>query len=213
MNIKALPFLCLLAVSTMATPVLSQEAVDIGKIPTINNTDWRTPKFQAPWSVPVLINDEFDGSYLTVFDKNFQRNIFTGEENGLISNWSRKTLRVFAYVQTPCNGWFCTPPTVVQETSHITIKTGGKVYRLVGNKGNYDLSEEIAYALKTAPLEEIRIKVEFASSGVPVVSAIGRGTVASWKTVYQDAKLSDQAANHQSKISPPQAKQKRAKSR
>jgi hypothetical protein len=208
MNIKSIAFLCSLSISAMCTPAFSQEAIDVGKIPTINNTDWRTPKFQAPWSTPVLVNDEFDGSYLTVFDKNFQRNVFTGEENGLISNWSRKTLRVFAYVQTPCGGWFCTPPTVVQETSHVTIKTGGKVFRLSGKKGNYALTEEIAYALKTAPLEEIRIKVEFASSGVPVVSAIGKGTVASWKTVYQDARSSGRISSNY-----PQAKQKRIKSR
>jgi hypothetical protein len=208
MNIKSFPFLCFLAVSVISGPALSQEAIDIGKIPTINNTDWRTPKFEAPWSTPVLVNDEFDGSYLTVFDKNFQRNMFTGEENGLISNWSRKTLRVYAYVQTACGGWFCTPPTVVQETSHVTIKTGGKVFRLSGKKGNYELTEKIAYALKTAPLEEIRIKVEFESSGIPVVSAIGKGTVASWKTVYQDAKSPEQMASNHAPT-----RQKRVKSR
>jgi hypothetical protein len=75
MKIKAVAFLSLLAVSTISIPVFSQtQEIDISKIPTINNKDWRTPSsFSPPWSTPVLVNDEFEGTYLSVFDHNFQR--------------------------------------------------------------------------------------------------------------------------------------------
>jgi hypothetical protein len=207
MNIKIAALSCLF-ITTLSFPAFSQEAIDISKIPTLSNADWRTPKFEAPWSTPVLVNDEFDGSYLTVFDKNYQHNVLTGEEHGLISNWSRKSLRIYSYARFACGGWFCTPPTVIQETRTVTIKAGGKVFRLTGDKGNFALTEEMAYALKMAPLEVTRIKVEFENSGIAFVSDIGTGTVASWKTVYQDAKSPEQLARNHAPT-----KQKQVKSR
>jgi hypothetical protein len=194
MNIKAIAFLSLLAVSTLSAPAFSQTAeIDISKVPTINNKDWRTPQtFSPPWSTPVLVNDEFDGTYLTVFDHNFQRDWGNNVENGLTTSWSLKTIRAYAYIKTHGG-------TTIQETSGLIIKVGGKTYPLTGKKGNFTVTPELAYALKTAPLEVAKVKVEFEDSGIPTVSDIGTGTVTAWRTVYQQAK-DPQTAGLPSKI-------------
>jgi hypothetical protein len=189
MKIKSIALLSILTLFTLNTPVFSQvQEIDISKIPTINNKDWRTPQtFSPPWSTPVLVNDEFDGTYLAVFDHNFQKPWGSTVENGITSSWSLKTIRTYAYIQTEGG-------TTIKETSGLIIKIGGKTYPLTGQKGNFAVTPELAYALKTAPLEVARIKVEFEDSGIPMVSDIGLGTVTAWRTVYQQAKASGQAS-------------------
>jgi hypothetical protein len=56
-----------------------------------------------------------------------------------------------------------------------------------GKSGNFNLPEDLAYALKTSPPERTRIKVVFEEDGREVINDIGEGTVAAWKTVYYDA--------------------------
>jgi hypothetical protein len=200
MNIKAIAFLSLLTLSTLSAPAFSQtEEIDISKIPTINNRDWRTPsRFSPPWSTPVLVNDEFEGTYLTVFDHNFQRPWGAVEENGIMSSWSPKMIRTYAYVKTSGG-------TTIKETSGLIVKFGGKAYQLTGKKGNFAVTPELAYALKTSPLEIARIKVEFEDSGIPIVSDIGTGTVTAWRTVYQQAKDPGQASSSPEKVNQPVA--------
>jgi hypothetical protein len=187
-NIKAIAFLSILAVSTLSTPVFSQTSeVDISKIPTIRIKDWRSPSsFSPPWSTPVLVNDDFEGTYLAVFDHNFQiiggfLGLGGSGEHGFASNWSAKTVRAYYYTKTSGGD-------TIREVSNLSVKVGGKVYKLAGEKGNFAVTPELAYALKTAPLEVAMIKAEFADSGLPHTSDIGIGTVTAWRTVYQQAK-------------------------
>jgi hypothetical protein len=189
MKIKLIALLSILTLFTLNTPVFSQvQEIDISKIPTINNKDWRTPQtFSPPWSTPVLVNDEFEGTYLAVFDHNFQRAWGSPVENGITSSWSQKMIRTYAYIKT--DGGI-----TIKETSGLIVKIGSKTYPLTGQKGNFAVTPELAYALKTAPLEVARIKVEFEDSGVPMVSDIGTGTVTAWRTVYQQAKAPGQAS-------------------
>jgi hypothetical protein len=210
MKIKSIALLSLLTLFSLNAPVFSQvQEIDISKIPTINNKDWRTPQtFSPPWSTPVLVNDEFDGTYLAVFDHNFQKPWGSTVENGITSSWSLKTIRTYAYIQTEGG-------TTIKETSGLIIKIGGKTYPLTGQKGNFVVTPELAYALKTAPLEVARIKVEFEDSGIPMVSDISVGTVTAWRTVYQQAKAPGQASTlpagnstNQPKVTPSSGKPK-----
>jgi hypothetical protein len=107
-------------------------------------------------------------------------------------------IRTYAYVTTSGG-------TTIKETSGLIVKVGGKAYSLTGKKGNFAVTPELAYALKTAPLEVAKIKVEFEDSGVPMVSDIGTGTVTAWRTVYQQAKDPSQASIGQPKVNQPVA--------
>jgi hypothetical protein len=198
MKIKSIALLSVLTLFILNTPVFSQtQEIDISKIPTINNKDWRTPSsFSPPWSTPVLVNDEFEGTYLAVFDHNFQKPWGSTEENGITSSWSPKIIRTYAYTTTSGG-------TTIKETSGLIVKVGGKAYPLTGKKGNFNVTPELAYALKTAPLEVAKIKVEFEDSGVPLVSDIGTGTVTAWRTVYQQAKSPREASIEQPKVNQP----------
>ena len=56
MNVKAIAFLSLLAVSTLGAPAFSQtQEIDVSKIPTMKIEDWRSPSScSPPWSTPAL---------------------------------------------------------------------------------------------------------------------------------------------------------------
>jgi hypothetical protein len=201
MNIKAIAFLSLLTLSILSAPAFSQTAeIDISKVPTIRIRDWRNPSgYTPPWSTPVLVNDDFDGTYLAVFDHNFQADgagLFglgaTGE-HGFQSNWSAKVIRAYYYTKTSGGD-------TIREVSTLSIKVGGKVYKLTGAKGNFEVTPELAYALKTAPLEVAMIRAEFTDSGTPYSSDIGTGTVTAWRTVYQQAQAPGQVSSNPAKV-------------
>jgi hypothetical protein len=165
---------------------LTSPPVDTSKFPVLRTNDWRSER-DLPWSQPVVMVDEFEGNYLAVFDKNFNDNFWTGEKSGLVSNWSRKYLRIYSYYSQPCDGLFCQRKNIINQASQVSIKMGGKVFKLEGKEGNFNLTEGLAYALKTSPAERTRIKVMFEGNGREVISDIGEGTVKAWKTVYHDA--------------------------
>jgi hypothetical protein len=186
MKLKVLALSCFVALSSASSPVFSQVA-DISRFPVLRSNDWRTPDKGMPWSSPVVVKDEFEGDYLAVFDKNYNDNFWTGDKSGVISNWSRKYLRIYSYYSPSCSGLFCTRQTIINETTNVTVKAGTQIFRIEGKDGNFNLTEEIAYALKNAPPGETKIKLLFKGSGKEIINDIGKGTVDAWKVVYQDA--------------------------
>ena len=153
----------------------------------VNDGDWRNSNANVPWSTPVIVKDEFDGNYLAVFDKNYQPRLFTTTEDGIISNWSRKYLRIYAYHLQDCGRIFCQRRLTTREASYVEIKAGNQILRISGKNGNFPLTEEAAYALKNTPEGDTKIKLTFEGSGGAIVNNIGSGTVKAWKTVYNDA--------------------------
>jgi len=175
-------------VDEFGDPVSSEVNLDFSKYRVVNAGDWRSADANVPWSTPVIVRDDFDGDYLAVFDKNYQSNFFSNSEHGIVSNWSRRELRVFAYDSVSiCSGFFCNKKIEVRETQSIAIKAGDEVFRLEGKDGNYPISEELAAALRDAPPGETKIKVKLEGFGEAITSDIGKHTVSAWKTVYQDA--------------------------
>ena len=138
--------------------------------------------------------DEFEGNYLAVFDKNFQDNFWTAEKSGIVSNWSHKYLRIYSYYSQPCQGLFCQRKNIINQASQVSIKIRDNVFRLEGKAGNFNLTEGLAYALKTSPPGRTRIKIMFEENGREVINDIGEGTVRAWKIVYDDAVESPQVA-------------------
>lgn len=156
----------------------------------LNNNDWRTSE-DVPLSVPVLINDPFDGNYLAVIDKNFSGRITLGTyQEGVITNWSENYIRVYAYaIQKPCSGlsFFCPPTVTVRETSSFEVKVGDEVFSLEGTNGNFPVTAELAIALRNAPPGKALTRISLEGSGSQIVNDIGSGTTEAWRTVYQNA--------------------------
>jgi hypothetical protein len=186
MRLKILALSLIVGSAYIAAPVSAQ--IDISKFPLLNASDWRTAE-RAPWSEPIVVKDEFDGNYLAVLDKNFNDNFWNGYKSGIISNWSRKYLRIYSYVSPPCHGYFCQRQIHIRESNRVSIKAGEKIFKLEGKNGVFGLTDEIAYALKTLDTKTTRIKVMFENSGDEIVNDIGEGTVKAWKTVYFDAQM------------------------
>jgi hypothetical protein len=171
---------------SFASPVFAQ-AIDLSKIQVVNDGDWRNSKANVPWSVPVMVKDDFDGNYLAVFDKNHQTHLFADTEDGVISNWSRKYLRIYVYHMGRCYGIFCQRRVITKEAGDVEIKAGNQIFRINGKNGNFPLTEEVAYALKNTPDGETKIRLTLVDRGEAIVNNIGAGTVKAWKTVYDDA--------------------------
>jgi hypothetical protein len=55
----------------------------------VDGATWRFND-NLPWSVPVVVKDEFNGDYVAVFDRDYQKRDLNAYESGLISNWSEK---------------------------------------------------------------------------------------------------------------------------
>jgi hypothetical protein len=155
----------------------------------LNTGDWRTSD-DVPFSVPVIVNDPFDGNYLAVIDKNFSGNLsFVGWQSGVLTNWSERYIRVYAYlIEKPCPGinWVCPPTTTVRETNSLEIKVGDAVFRLEGSNGNFPVTPELADALRDAPPGPALTRIVLEGSGEPIVNEIGAGTTEAWHVVYQN---------------------------
>jgi hypothetical protein len=202
MKIKQLVCLGLGLIALSAAPAMAQKTDDFGdkinagkstvnlkNLPVVANLDWRSDKADIPWSVPVLVRDDFEGDYLAVIDRNYQIDALSDYETGIITNWSRHMLRIYSYDSIKkCSFLFCDKKKVAsREANKVTIKAGAAIFRIEGENGNFKISEELAMALRNAPAGDTKIKVQFEGSGVEVVNDIGKGTVQAWNTVYQDA--------------------------
>lgn len=165
-----------------------EASFEVGEFPVVGIGDWRAVSSDIPWSVPVVVRDDFDGDYLAVFDKNYDRNFWTESEIGIRSNWSRQFIRIYAYESHKnCPAIWCSRTTVTRETDGLKVKVGSEVFELAGNNGNYSVSDELAHALANAPSGQAKIKVYLEESGAEITNDIGEGTVEAWRTVYRDA--------------------------
>jgi hypothetical protein len=156
-------------------------------VPVLNKKDWRTTE-NVPWSRVVIVKDDFDGDYLAVLDKNYQRN-GTGSETGIISNWSQNYIRVFAYSLKRQCGLFNVVCREIDrkglETGALDVRVGEQVFNLSGKNGNYSISPELATALRNAPTGKAKIRVTLEGSGGTLTNDIGEKTVEAWKAVYK----------------------------
>ncbi|PZV18924.1 MAG: hypothetical protein DCF20_02400 [Pseudanabaena sp.] len=156
--------------------------------PVVNSGDWRSVNPQnIPWSQPVIVSDPFDGNYLAVLDRNY-KDLAYGGRASVVSSWSRDTIRVFGFigVQERC-GFFlsCANNLVAARADYLEIKVGNQIFRIQGDgSGSFPVSPQLAVALATAPPVDALIRVTFDGYTHPVTSAIGTGTVRSWKVVY-----------------------------
>ena len=186
MNIKNITFLSILALATLVAPALSQQKSDFDQMPAdkISTTAFKTwsdvsvssyNKFQT-----VSIQDGF-GKYVTAFDKNGEHQRGNVTDGGIVSYWYFDKIRIYAYS-------IINHKIVFRETKEITIQVRNKTHQLKGEKNYYKLTPSLAYALKTAPTEATKIKIELANWDMPIQGEIGANTLTKLRTIYQQAK-------------------------
>jgi hypothetical protein len=175
--------------TAQATSPSPSHAANLGDIEVLDNNDWRSRDAHIPWSKPVIVQDDFDGNYLAVFDRNFTRT--PTQEQAVVSNWSRKYIRVYVYNNTRQCGAFALVCRITRtetfEAKSLDIRIGDKLFKLTGSDGNFPVDDELAQALAQAPVGETRVRVSLEESGAVITSDIGAKTVDAWKTVYADA--------------------------
>jgi hypothetical protein len=182
---KAIAFLSILAVSALSMPVFSQEKIDLKSSNEKNSTTDIKPWSDLSISSPakkfetVSIKDK-SGQYVAAIDKNWEQQWGDITDRGIISYWHSDKIRIYAYS-------IANNETVVRETNTIAIQVRNKTYQLKGDKSYYKVTPELAYALKTAPREAVKIKIEFANGSIPIVGEIGMNTLTALRTLYQQA--------------------------
>lgn len=70
-----------------------------------------------------------------------------------------------------------------EKITGLSVKVGERVFRLENKNGQFPISSELSSALKVAPEQNVQLRAT-AENGEVVDSAIGRGTIRAWKTIY-----------------------------
>lgn len=189
---KQIAIATLLATNLIMSVAVAEENIkpnDSQNYPVVNQEDWRSFKFDdIPWSVPVIMKDDFDGDKLAVMDRNKTGGMFFfGKESGIVSMWAENQIRVYQYFREQKD--MITDEWIVKEASTLSIKIGEEVFRLDGKNGNFKVEDDLAQALANAPEGKSKIKITFEDDGGDVVNDIGEGTVKAWKIVYGDEEV------------------------
>lgn len=150
----------------------------------------------VPWSQPVRIIDPFEGDYVGIFDRNFfvKRFLNTDARVEVISLWSRNSVRfLLAYGDRDCLSTLsfypslgntnCITSNTTLKITDLYIKVGDRVFRLEGQNNTFQVSDELATALKNLPPGNVSIRL-VAETGASVDSEIGEKTVQAWKEIY-----------------------------
>lgn len=165
------------------------------ELPVVRSTALGT-NIDVPWSQPVKIVDPFEGEDVGIFDKNYfyRRLLNTNTRVQVISLWRRDSIRLLlAYSDRDClsghsfypvlSGRDCSASNAALEVNNLLLKIGERVFRLSGQNSRFQVSDELALALKNSPTGNVSIRL-VTESGETVDSEIGKGTVQSWKAIY-----------------------------
>ncbi|GAA6618635.1 hypothetical protein [Scytonema sp. NUACC26] len=152
----------------------------------------------VPWSKPVKIEDPFEGNSIGIFDRHsFYKNFLNvSSKFEAISLWRQNSVRILlSYRERDCfsgyglypyskiSGTGCLGAKNTVKVTNLYIKLGEKVFRLEGNNNTFDLTPELATALKNSPAENVDIRL-VAESGEAIDSEIGKKTVEAWKNIF-----------------------------
>lgn len=152
------------------------------------------PNLSVPWSRPVQVIDPFEGKFLAVFDRHYLGSKYGGDRK-VISAWSKDTVRILLNVrQDDCDGFYswrshgllsssCQGIDSPRAVKTVLMKVGGQVLTLNGKNGKFAVNDAIATALRTAPEEEITVRLVL-EGGESIDSKIGKKTVKAWRSIY-----------------------------
>lgn len=165
------------------------------ELPVVRSTALGT-NIDVPWSQPVRIVDPFEGEGVGIFDKNYfyKRLLNTNARVQVISLWRPDSIRLLlAYSDRDCLsghafypsliGRECLVSNAALEVANLSIKIGDRVFRLEGQNNKFQVSDDLATALKNSPGGDVKIRL-VTESGAAIDSEIGKGTVKAWKAIY-----------------------------
>ena len=160
------------AVPSSKVPTIPNQS----NLPTVNEEQWRS-NGNLPWSVPVLIVDNFAENYVAVLDRDSNEGFLVEEVTGLVTNWGMQRLQIHPFRQTPTS-YLALP------VDQITLNLGQKSINLQGVDNEFLIDPELARLLYNAQPGEVNLSYQDAKGNV-ITHPIGNQTIESWKTLYQ----------------------------
>lgn len=170
-------------------PTLSNQS----NLPTVSGEQWRSNQ-DLPWSVPVIIVDDFEGNYLAVLDRDSNEGFLVEELTGLVTNWGTQRLQIHPFRQK-------TQSYRPLSVSQITLQIGPQSVSLQGVDNEFLIDQDLAKLLYNAPLGEVSLSYKDAEDNV-IVHPIGNRTIESWKILYQEASQVKSKTNSEPNLLP-----------
>lgn len=164
--------------------------------PIVQSEGWVFEE-DLPWSELVLIRRDSQDDYVAVPDRSYETGPGADLRNpGIASLWSRDELVVMGYgIDQVCfMGFVCDTDHPVLPVSAASLKVGDQVFALRGKDSTFEISDRIAWALKTAEPEQVWLRVAIAGGSNYATRPIGADTIAAFHTLYQDAEPTEVAA-------------------
>lgn len=96
---------------------------------------------------------------------------------------SRRGYYPFGYFNDGFSDSVCVINNDTQKITGLSIKIGDRVFQLENKNGQFPVNSELATALKNAPEQNAQLRA-IADNGEVIDSAIGKGTVRAWRSIY-----------------------------
>ena len=181
--------------NTSATEQIETDLESDLKFPVVDTSQWRTGNFKFPWSQPVTIDDAFDGKYIAVLDRERNRGLGIGAEAGIVSEWSRKHIKVNFYYSV--KQLFGKPRMSIGYAERIELRVGDSSFKLDGKRGVFEVTEEMKEAFANAK-EPAKMKIfpsehegddYFSAMNDEAIIDIKQETVDAWNVVYGNSQV------------------------
>jgi hypothetical protein len=177
-------------IAVLSPQVVAAQSAE--KLPIVKSAGLN-PYVSVPWSKPVQVEDPFEGSFVAVFDRNDLQN-YPYRSRKVISLWSRDSVRVLlagdlqrcGVVHSASLRYLepdCVKVNTASPVRQLLIKVGDRVLELSGENGRFTVGNEVATALRNAPVQNIPVRLVL-EGGESVDSEIGKGTVEVWRSIY-----------------------------
>lgn len=143
--------------------------------------DWRDPSADIPWSELILIRSDFE-SFYAIFDRNYKKDAWDGDERGLMSRWRQDEVDIYVYEKIGCNvfGKNCSRDAIEEAGRSLEVLVGDEIYPLYGDDGTFPISFELRNALQEASKQTpVSIRLDGG-----LVSEIGDETVEAMTRLY-----------------------------
>lgn len=142
-------------------------------LPIVDGATWAYVD-DLPWSVPVKVQDPFEGDYIAVLDSEF-----SGGTSGLKTNWRAESVLLYIYSGGPTGATYRTG-----EVDEVELKIADQTFRLVGHRNRFSIDSTLGATLRNAPSDQVSASF-LDATGKRIEHKIGNGTIQAWRTVYQ----------------------------
>ncbi len=150
-----------------------------------------------PWSELVMVQRESQANYVAIPDRSYETGPGADLRNpGIASLWSHDRLFAVGYgiEQVYFMGFICDTEHPVFPVSAASLKVGDQIFTLRGRRSAFEISDQIAWALKTAEPDQVWLRVAIAGGSNYTTRPIGADTIAAFQTIYQNAEPTEVAA-------------------